>query len=197
MDVTFSTRRLTLRQPRPDDAPRLARLLNNFAVSGNLARVPYPYHEADAAAWLANWRPDRPPAETGFSLELPGEGLIGHCGYHLNDGIPVIGYWLGEPFWNRGFMSEAAVAVIDWYFEATPAATIASGVFHFNKASLAIQKKLGFAETGSGLLHSLARKEEVRHIDTLLTRAHWAERSNRARDTVPSSLPARVRDHQD
>ena len=34
MDVTLETRRLVLRQPRPDDAARTARLLNNFAVSG-------------------------------------------------------------------------------------------------------------------------------------------------------------------
>ena len=43
MDVTLETPRLLLRQPRPADAPRIARLINNFAVSGKLARVPYPY----------------------------------------------------------------------------------------------------------------------------------------------------------
>ena len=37
MDVTLHTRRLVLRQPRPDDAPRIVKFLNNFAVSGKLA----------------------------------------------------------------------------------------------------------------------------------------------------------------
>jgi RimJ/RimL family protein N-acetyltransferase len=182
VDVTLRTRRLLLRQPRMDDAPRIAQLLDNFAVSGRLARVPYPYRESDALAWLNLWRPDRPATETGFTLDLPGEGLIGHCGFHLDKaGTPVIGYWLAEPFWNRGFMTEAAEAVLDWYFAVTGADDIHSGIFHFNRASLAVQHKLGFTEIGEGVLHCLARGEDLRHIDTRLTRAAWTMRTgNRA-----------------
>jgi RimJ/RimL family protein N-acetyltransferase len=181
MDVTLTTARLVLRQPHRSDARRIARYLNNFAVAGKLSTVPYPYAESDAHWWLDQWRPDRPACETGFMIELPGEGVIGNCGYHPNvHNVPVIGYWLGEPFWNRGFMSEAAAAVLDWYFGATDAASIQSGVFHFNKASLAVQKKLGFTEIGTGTLHCLARQEDLRHIDTRLTRTRWDERRARA-----------------
>lgn len=177
MDVTLSTPRLRLRQPRKDDAARITRFLNNFRVAGNLARVPYPYYVKDADAWLATWRADTPPQQTGFVLDLPGEGLIGNCGFHLApDGTPSVGYWLGEPFWNRGFMSEALAAIVGWYFEVTDAASIASGIFTFNKASLAIQKKVGFTEIGTSMIHCLARHEDVRHIDTELTRATWVAR---------------------
>ncbi|RYE06992.1 MAG: N-acetyltransferase [Hyphomicrobiales bacterium] len=179
MDVTLQTRRLILRQPLPTDAPRLARMLNNFAISGKLSRVPYPYGEADAEWWLGTWRPDKPPAETGFTIDLPGEGLIGHVGFHLTNGEPQIGYWLAEPFWNRGFMTEATEAALDWYFEVTSAMHINSGLFAFNKASLAVQKKLGFTQIGTGTLHCLARHEDLRHIDTRLTRADWMARSGR------------------
>jgi RimJ/RimL family protein N-acetyltransferase len=175
VDVTLETSRLLLRPPRPADAERLARLLNNFAVSGKLARVPYPYRLADAQWWLGTWRADKPVGETGFTIDLPGEGLIGHCGLHPDGGEVVIGYWLGEPYWNRGFMSEAAAAVVDWYFEASGAPHLDSGVFAFNKASMVVQKKLGFVETGEGKKHCLARGEDLRHIDTRLTRARWIE----------------------
>lgn len=175
MDVTLHTRRLVLRQPVPTDAPRLTRLLNNFAVSGKLSRVPYPYTLPDAEGWLANWRADAPAGETGFTIELPGEGLIGGCGMHPDRQGIVIGYWLGEPFWNRGFMSEAATAVIDWYFATTGAEHLDSGVFSFNKASLAVQRKLGFTEIGASRRHCLARREDLRHIDTQLTRSRWTE----------------------
>ncbi|MEO6395203.1 MAG: GNAT family N-acetyltransferase [Devosia sp.] len=178
MDVTLETKRLLLRQPRLGDAGRIARFLNNFAVSGKLSRVPYPYREVDALAWLSLWRANSSAAETGFALDLPGEGVIGHCGFHRDrDGSPVVGYWLAEPFWNRGFMSEATAAVLDWYFAQTRADAIHSGVFHFNKASLAVQRKLGFTEIGVSTLHCLARGEDLRHIDTRLTRADWAARA--------------------
>ena len=178
MDVALSTRRLSLRQPRRDDAARIALFLNNFAVAGKLSTVPYPYAESDAHWWLDRWRADSPPAETGFMIELPGEGVIGNCGYHLDVGKdPVLGYWLAEPFWNRGFMSEAVAAVLDWYFEVTTAEHVRSGVFHFNKASLAVQRKFGFTEIGTSTLHCLARHQDLRHIDTRLTRARWRERA--------------------
>lgn len=176
MDVSLTTRRLTLRQPRPADAERLALYLDNFAVAGNLSRVPYPYRLADAKAWLRTWRPDRPAGETGFTIDLPGEGLIGHVGFHNDEQGTVIGYWLGEPYWNRGLMSEACAAALGWYFGVTSAPSIGSGVFHWNKASLAIQKKLGFTETGSSYRLCLARGEEVRHIDTELTRETFVGR---------------------
>lgn len=176
MDVSLTTRRLVLRQPRPTDADRLTRYLDNFAVAGNLARVPYPYRLADAKAWLRSWRPDRPAEDTGFTIDLPGEGLVGHVGFHSDGRGTQLGYWLAQPFWNRGLMSEAVGAALHWFFEASDLDVLRSGVFHFNKASLAIQRKYGFVETGTDMLLCLARGEEVRHIDTELTRAAWAER---------------------
>lgn len=174
MDVELRTRRLLLRQPRMNDAERLARLLNNFHVAGCLARVPYPYGLDDAAAWLRTWRPDRAAGETGFVLDLPGEGLIGHVSCQPAAAGTEVGFWLGEPFWNRGFMTEAARAVVDWYFAQVDASRLGCGAFAFNKASLAVQKKLGFTQTGMSFRHCLARKQELRHIDTELTRARWA-----------------------
>jgi RimJ/RimL family protein N-acetyltransferase len=53
---------------------------------------------------------------------------------------------------------------------------IHSGVFHFNAASLAIQKRLGFTETGRSWLLCLARDAEVEHIDTQLTLGVWKAR---------------------
>lgn len=178
MDVALRTNRLALRQPHRGDAPRIARFLNNFAVAGRLSTVPYPYAESDAHWWLDRWRADASPAETGFMIELPGEGVIGNCGYHLGaKNEAVLGYWLAEPFWNRGFMTETVAAVLNWYFDVTMVEHVQSGVFHFNKASLAVQRKFGFTEIGTSTLHCLARHQDLRHIDTRLTRARWLERA--------------------
>jgi len=170
----LKTRRLTLRLPAMADAERVAVLLNNFAVSGNLSRVPYPYHLSDAKAYLKLRKPDAPPHETGFAIDLEGVGFIGQVGYHTDvHGHTVLGYYLGQPFWGRGIMSEAVEVVLGWYFDVTDADVIKSGVFHFNKPSLAIQRKFGFTETGTSKLLCLARGQDVRHIDTELTRVTW------------------------
>jgi len=124
--------------------------------------------------------------ETQFAIELLGVGYIGSVGFHDEVLGPVIGYWLGEPFWHRGLMTEAAGAALDWYFWASDALLIGCGAFAFNKASLAIQKKLGFTVTGYSTRHCLARGEEVRHIDTELSRNDWAEAARARQAPIPA-----------
>ena len=177
MNVTLQTQRLLLRPAQVGDAEPIARYLNDFDVAGNLARVPFPYHLGDARAWLRTRRPNLPIEDTNFSIELPGHGLVGHVGFHLGGRGPIIGYWLGKPFWGQGIMTEAVAACLGWFFDASPAPVIYSGVFHFNVASLAIQTKLGFTEIGRSTLLCLARGAEVEHIDTQLTRSVWKARN--------------------
>lgn len=177
MNVTLMTPRFILRQPQLGDAEPIARYLNDFEVSGNLARVPFPYHLSDAKAWLRTRLPNLPPEATNFAIELAGEGLVGQVGFHQGPNGPIIGYWLGRPYWGRGIMTEAVEASLDWLFSATTATEVYSGVFHFNAASLAIQTKLGFTQTGRSSLLCLARGAEVEHIDTKLTRSVWKARA--------------------
>ncbi|HUH77511.1 MAG TPA: GNAT family N-acetyltransferase [Devosia sp.] len=176
--VTLRTERLVLRQAQMADAELLAHYLNDFEVAGNLARVPFPYLVSDARAWLRTRTPYLPIEETNFTIDLPGEGLAGHVGFHRGPDGPIIGYWLGKPFWNRGIMTEAVTASLNWIFTATSTPAVYSGVFHFNAASLAIQTKLGFTEIGRSSLLCLARNAEVEHIDTKLTRSVWKARKN-------------------
>jgi RimJ/RimL family protein N-acetyltransferase len=170
MTPLIETPRLRLRGPGYGDARRLADYLGNFAVSGNLSRVPHPYTVDHAWDWLSRWRADAVPAETQFVLELKGEGAVGVAGFHMENSAAAIGYWLGEPHWGQGLMSEALYAILDWYFDVTNSDIVLSGVFHFNMASAALQMKFGFVETGRSSRHCLARGEEVEHIDTELTR---------------------------
>lgn len=174
--TVLMTSRFLLREPVATDAPAIARYLNDFAVAGNLARVPYPYHLSDAQAWLRTRRPGLPIEETNFAIDWPGLGFIGQIGFHRGDHGTILGYWLGQPFWGKGIMTEAVAECLDWFFDATEAARLISGVFIFNAASLAIQTKLGFTETGRSTLLCLARNAEVEHIDTQITRAAWIGR---------------------
>ena len=131
--------------------------------------MPYPYEHEHALDWVAQNAKPKPADETGFAIDR-GEGLIGGIGFRLDDGVPDIGYWLAKPQWGKGFMSEAAEAVIRWLFEVTDHDQIASGVFEGNDASLRIQEKLGFEITGQHNVHCLAQGKDLPHIDTLLKR---------------------------
>lgn len=169
------TDRLTLRRPRLRDAPRIAMLLNNFEVTKNLARVPYPYTINMAVDWLIRQKKEWTPESITFAVCDPRHGLMGFCGMHKEGSDAEIGYWLGEPFWGKGYMTEAAAAVIKWYFSTSGASRLVSGVFYFNAASLAIQEKLGFTRTGMGKRICLAQNTDIGHIETELTRDAFFE----------------------
>jgi RimJ/RimL family protein N-acetyltransferase len=169
----LKTPRFILRPPAMGDAEPIAHYLNDFDVAGNLARVPFPYRLGDARAWLRTRRPGLPLDETNFAIDLPEIGFAGQIGFHRGPAGTILGYWLGKPYWGQGIMTEAVIASLDWYFRVSGAAEVISGVFAFNAASLAIQTKLGFTQTGRSTLLCLARNAEVEHIDTIITRAAW------------------------
>ncbi len=86
-----------------------------------------------------------------------------------------IGYWIGQPYWGRGYMSEAARGFITHVFEAIPDDTIFSGAFADNAASLRIQEKLGFTRDGEATCSfSNPHGKDVLHVNTSLTRARFA-----------------------
>ena len=185
MTRLLQTPRLRLRGPGLGDARRLTDYLSNCAVSGNLARVPYTDPADDGRSWLSSWRANAPPNDRSFILDLNGVGAIGAAGFHDHGGIAKLGYWLGEPYWEQGLMTEALYTILDWYFETTAADYITSGVFHFNMASAALQMKLGFVETGRSVRHCFARGKDLEQIDSELTReAYILSRPKQRKDAA-------------
>lgn len=175
--VRIETARLRLRPPEPGDLDALVAAINHWEVVRWLARVPHPYLRSDGAAYLARVRGD---VAAGIDLPLhvfDDAGLAGCVGLRgIGGPAPELGYWLAPDRWGRGYATEATAAVLDLAFGRLGASEIASGVFAGNDASLAVQRRLGFAIVGSSRVFCLARGEELDHIDTLLTRArHEAE----------------------
>jgi RimJ/RimL family protein N-acetyltransferase len=85
----------------------------------------------------------------------------------------AIGYWLGQPYWGRGYMSEAARAFIEHVFEVTGNETIYSGAVSENGASLRVQDKLGFVRNGEAMLYIPSCGKELPSTHTVLTRARF------------------------
>ena len=87
---------------------------------------------------------------------------------------PNIGYWIGEPFWGRGLMSEAVRAFVRHIFARCESDAIYSGAFTENAASLRVQEKVGFVHDGDMTLFSKPRGGEFPHVNTVLMRERFA-----------------------
>lgn len=164
------TRRLTLRPPILLDAEDIALGLGNWNVARMLGPVPFPYHRQDAEEWVESLA----GRSRGLVYTIHRERLIGVVSIEGGGPIPHLGYWLGEPWHGRGFMTEAAHALLAYAFAALGVEEIASSAFIDNPASLRVQEKLGFTVTGIGETWSRPRGTTVSALTTRLTAAGFA-----------------------
>jgi RimJ/RimL family protein N-acetyltransferase len=138
----IATPRLTLRAPIRGDVPDLVRLADNPVIAERLARLPSPYTRADGIAFVEIFaqRADERP----YAMVLD-DRFIGVVGLSFHPGAPPeLGYWLGEPWWGRGLMSEAAKAVCDAAFATRRIDRIIARALPTNLASQRVLEKLGF-----------------------------------------------------
>lgn len=87
-----------------------------------------------------------------------------------------LGYWLGKPFWGRGYMPEAAKEIIRHGFEDLGMNAIWCGYYDGNRKSARVQEKLGFVyhHTYNEVPVPLLNEVRVGHTN-IMTKAHWAE----------------------
>lgn len=155
--IEIETERLKLRPLRMSDAARVARFAGDPGVARMVARVPEPYFEIAAEAWIMTLNARAPRGdEHVFAVDLEGEGLVGAIGAHKSgEGVFEIGYWFGRPFWGQGFATEALRGFLS---EARKLGALQAGHFVDNPGSGRVLEKGGFAYTGKTTeLFSMAR----------------------------------------
>ena len=152
------TERLVLRRPHAEDADALANLANNMRVASMVSRMPHPYTAQDASDFIRR-------AKTGgigkcvYAITLADNGaFVGCAGIEPHDDTDTVelGYWIGEPYWNRGIATEAAHAVIDMVFRTRTIEAIEARCRVTNHASRRVIQKSGFQHQGNGMVPSMA-----------------------------------------
>ena len=142
----LKTARLVLRAPSHSDVAAMVALAGDRRVAENTARIPHPYTAADAVGLLDS----------------------------INQNGGELGYWLGVPFWGRGYATEAARALIDYAFAELGHETLSSGARVTNPASRRVLEKCGFQWTGVQLCRIRAINSAAPIDRFRLDRGLWA-----------------------
>jgi len=149
------TERLVLRPPHEDDIAELATLAHNPRVAEMLSRMPHPYGEAEARAFLDRATLSR-LAGAVYAVTLAETGaFVGCAGLNATERGLELGYWMGEPYWRRGYATESAHALVDLAFRATNINVLHASCRVINPASRRVIHKCGFQYAGQGMLNSL------------------------------------------
>ncbi len=140
----------TVRSYKIDDAESLAINANNIAIWKNLRDgFPHPYTLENGRGYIDHTLSLQP--ETNFAICVD-DKAVGGIGFVLHTDVErigaEIGYWLGEPYWGRGIVSEALAAVTQYAIQTHGLYRVFAVPFAHNKGSIRVLEKAGFVLEG-------------------------------------------------
>lgn len=143
----IQTNRLILNRLELDDMPAIYEYASNANVAKFLVNMPEPYQLKDAEFWIKNsWTKFESKEQYTFAIRLKeSNAFIGGIGLILTqrDKKANMGYWLAEPFWNQGYMTEALKRVIDFGFNKLKLNKLYASHFLENASSGKVMTKAG------------------------------------------------------
>ncbi len=168
------TKRLRLRMPVAKDIPQLVEYANHPQISKMTLNVPHPYQEKDAISWLNM-------ANQGFEdknhfvfaiCKQTDDKFMGGIGLRVNSRFnhAELGFWLGEPFWNNGYVTEATGKILEFGFEQIGLRKIFATHMIDNPASGKVMIKNGMIKEGELVDHIKKADEYYTVIQYRLTK---------------------------
>lgn len=143
------------------DEARVQALASAAEIASTTLSFPHPYPPGAARAWIekkldAFAKGD----EMALAIEFEGQ-YIGSVGFFFNrrDDGGELGYWVGKPYWGRGFASQAALAMIRFGFAELNLNRIQAQVMARNPGSAKVLEKIGMRY--EGLLRSSIKKSGI------------------------------------
>ncbi len=148
---TLKTSRLTLRPYQLSDAKSVQRLAGEKIIADMTANIPHPYREGMAEEWISNhqgWFESGKAIALAIELNSTGEHLGTISLTQIEDASGNLGYWVGVPFWGKGYCTEAATALIQYGFDQFGLTLIYARHLPENPASGRVMIKNGFVYRG-------------------------------------------------
>jgi ribosomal-protein-alanine N-acetyltransferase len=188
----LETERLLLRPFRLDDAPDVKRLAGAREVATTTLRIPHPYPDGAAEMWIGGHQAGFERGESvDFAVVRREDGaLVGAVGLELRreHDRAELGYWIGVPFWNRGYATEAASAVLAYAFESLELNRVFACHFANNPASGRVLQKIGMTHEGTRRAHTLKWGEYLDDEAYGILRTEWTSQPSAS---VPTSRSLR------
>jgi RimJ/RimL family protein N-acetyltransferase len=175
---TLTSERLVLRPFVAADSAAVRRLAGDRRVADTTLNIPHPYPERSAGEWIAGREVEYARGDAvSWAITDRGTGdLLGAIGLHCNSRFQraEMGYWIGVPYWNRGYATEAARAILRFGFETLGLHRINAGHFARNAASGRVMEKIGMQREGVWRQH--IRRDDGPFEDTVvygILRSEW------------------------
>ncbi len=150
----LTTKRLILRPFNISDAKRVQELASAREVARTTLMIPHPYEDGLAEEWIKGHAGKfEKKQETVFAVvQKQTSVVIGSVGLmrgRISPHVGEMGYWVGHPYWNQGYCTEAAAALLSFGFDAFELTRITAHHFGSNRASGRVMEKIGMKQEGT------------------------------------------------
>ncbi len=138
--------KFTLRPWLETDLDSLVKYANNPRISNNLTDAfPYPYRKENGEKFIKMAMSQDPRHIMAIVLNNEASGAVGiHQQKDVFRKNAEMGYWLAEPYWGKGIMTEAIKQMIPYGFENFDITRIFARPYGTNMASQRVLEKAGF-----------------------------------------------------
>lgn len=162
---------ITIEPVAPGHADVLERLISDPLVAETTANIPHPYPEGGAIEWIRKRQQEwSEGAAYGFAVLAGGEFVGSISIMDVDEGQGEIGYWIGRPYWGRGYATEACRQVVDFAFSELQLKRLTAKCLVRNKGSFRVLEKAGFRLTGYGVVAKPRWPEPEKTAEFELTR---------------------------
>ena len=148
----LETERLLLRPYTLADAARVQQMCDDDAVASTVLNLPHPYPDGAAEKWISTHADGfRQGTEVTLAITLrPGGTVVGSMSLAVSKihKRGELGYMVAKEYWNRGYCTEAARAMMSYGFSVLGLNRIQAMHFPRNPASGRVMQKLGMAKEG-------------------------------------------------
>jgi len=155
---TIETKRLLLRSFELSDAKAVQSLAGDRAIADATLNIPHPYEDGMAEEWISSHQLKFEAGElSNFAIVLRTSGeLIGAVGLRITPRFDraELGYWIGTPYWNNGYCTEAGRTVLQYGFSVLKLNRIHASHLTRNPASGRVMQKLGMVHEGCARQHA-------------------------------------------
>lgn len=144
--------RLALRPFELGDAAVVQELAGDKAIAETTLNIPHPYADGMAESWIAGHEEQLREGHVVFAItRRASHDLIGAIGLRIDavSGKAELGYWIGVPYWNEGYATEAARRLVEYAFEHLSLNRVAARHFARNPASGRVMHKIGMVHEGT------------------------------------------------
>ena len=156
MEIRAKNLKVYLKSLEAGDAGDMAKNANNAEIAHYIGRpgeFPHPYTKENASLFIEDAaRTYREKSAFHFGMHLNEGTLIGACGVHkidYNNMRGEIGYWLGRPYWGKGYTKEALALLLGFCFKNLRLNRVSATVLAFNERSINLLRSLNFTEEGA------------------------------------------------